>query len=87
MKKPTHSSVFQVNLVADDNEGKVLRVTRRSLDQKLIAPRIERFEGARGCDIVHENATIGAAVEGDAQRLETLLAGSIPDLNARVNGK
>ena len=54
--------------------------SRSHLQQELVAPAVERLERARARDVVREHAAVGAAVEGDAQRLEALLAGGVPDL-------
>ena len=50
------------------------------LDEELVAPRVETLERVRLRYIVHEHAAVGAAVEGDAERLEALLTGGVPDL-------
>ncbi len=44
-------------------------------------PGIEGFESAGRGNVVDEDAAVCAAVEGDAQGLETLLAGRVPDLH------
>ena len=50
------------------------------LNEELIAPRVEALERVRLCHVVHEHTAVSAAVEGDAERLEALLAGGVPDL-------
>lgn len=72
--------LLHVDLVSEDNEGKVLRVMRGCLNEELVAPRVERLEGLGRVDVVDEDAAVGAAIECDAERLEALLAGSIPQL-------
>ena len=51
----------------------VINETR--LDEELVSPAVERLEGGGYGDVVTEDAAVGAAVEGDAQRLEALLPG------------
>lgn len=53
---------------------------RRCLDEELVPPRVERLEGLGRVDVVNEDAAVSAAVECDAERLEALLAGGIPQL-------
>lgn len=54
------------------------------LDQKLVAPVLQVLEGLLRVDIVHQHTAIRASVEGDAQALESLLAGCVPDLRERT---
>ncbi len=51
------------------------------LNEEFVSPRIQRLERVRRGDVVDEDAAIGAPVEGDAERLETLLAGRVPNLH------
>ena len=51
------------------------------LDEELVSPAVERLEGGGDGDVVDEDAAVGAAVEGDAQRLESLLPRRVPDLH------
>ena len=76
----THRSVLQVDLVADDDEREVLGVAGARLDEELVAPPVERLERVRHRHVEDEHAAVGAAVEGDAEALEALLAGRVPDL-------
>ena len=50
------------------------------MNEELVAPGIERLEGLGAVDVVDENAAVGASVEGDAERLESFLARSVPEL-------
>lgn len=50
------------------------------LDEKLVAPAVERLKALGRIDVVDEHAAVGPTVEGDAERLEALLAGRIPEL-------
>merc|ERR1719443_766002 len=43
--------VLEVGLVPDYNEGEVLRVARARLDQKLVPPTLEGFEGLRSREV------------------------------------
>ena len=73
-------SVFQVNLVAEDNEGEVLWIARTGLDQELVSPAVQCLKGVGVCDIKDKNTAVGSSVECHAQTLEPLLAGCVPDL-------
>lgn len=72
--------LLDINLVSEDHKGERVRVARARLDEKLVAPRVERVERLCVVDVVDEHAAVGAAVEGDAERLEALLAGCVPEL-------
>ena len=50
------------------------------MNQKLVAPGVERFERFRAVDVVDEDAAVGAPVEGDAEGLEAFLARGVPEL-------
>ncbi len=51
------------------------------MNQKLVAPAVQSFEALGVVDVVDEDAAVGAAVKGNAQRLEAFLAGRIPQLS------
>jgi hypothetical protein len=74
---------FPVDLVADDHEGEVLRVAGVGLGEELFSPGVQLLEGLLGGDVVHQDAGIRTAVERNAQTLEALLAGSVPNLKER----
>lgn len=76
-----HGAVLQVHLVAEDDEGEVVGVARRRLDEELVAPRLERLEGGGRGDVEDQHTAVGAAIEGHPQRLEPLLARRVPDLH------
>lgn len=59
---------------------KVGWISRRSLDQKLVSPAVQGLETLGVVDVVHQDAAVGSSVECDAQRLESLLSGGIPEL-------
>jgi hypothetical protein len=50
------------------------------LDEELVAPGVEGLEGLGRVDVVDQDAAVGAAVEGYTERLETFLAGCVPEL-------
>jgi hypothetical protein len=77
--------VAQVYLIAEDDEREGFGVARRRLDQELVAPGVEGFEGFRRVDIVDEDATVGSAIEGYAQGLETFLSRCIPELGRKIS--
>lgn len=61
-------------------ERESLRIHRARLYQEFVPPTIQRLETLRVIDIVHQNAAVGASIEGNTQRLEALLSCRIPDL-------
>jgi hypothetical protein len=89
-------ALLDIDLVADDDlpvsvhhlslwpvvtyEWEALRVHGARLHQKLVPPAVQCVEALRIVDIVDEHAAVSTAVEGDAERLETLLAGRVPEL-------
>ena len=84
-----HGSVVQVDLVAEYDKREVVWVTRAGLhvdisqvsglrftphlDEKLVPPTVQRFEGVGCRHVVGEDAAVGAAVESDTKGLESLL--------------
>lgn len=65
-------------------KGKVGGIPRRGLDQELVSPAVQRLEALGVVDVVHQNAAVGSSVECDAQRLESLLSGSVPELSGSL---
>lgn len=59
----THLSVLQVDLVAQHHKRKVLWVSRTGLDQELVPPAVKSLEGVGCCDVKHQDAAVGSAVE------------------------
>jgi hypothetical protein len=53
------------------------------LDEELVPPAVERLKALGRVDVVNEHAAVGPAVKGDAERLEALLAGRVPELRRR----
>lgn len=51
------------------------------LHEELVPPAVEGLEALARVDVVDQYAAIGAAVERNAERLEALLAGSVPQLH------
>lgn len=76
----TYLSVFEVNLVSQHNEGEVLRVPGAGLDEELISPAVQGFEGVGGGHVEHQHAAVCASVEGHTKGLEPLLPSRVPDL-------
>ena len=80
-----YRTILKVHLVANYNKGKVFRVARGGLNEKLVPPRVKRLERARCSNIVHQYATVSTTVESDTQRLEAFLSGGIPNLETQNN--
>ena len=74
---------IQINLVANDDERKVIWVAWTRLDEELISPAVQRPERVCRCHIIDQDAAVGTTVERYAERLETLLASCVPDLHRR----
>lgn len=81
-----HASRFEVHLVAEHDERKVIRITRTRLDQKLVAPRFQVLERIGSGYIEDQHTAVGASIEGNAQRLKAFLASCVPNLNGMVIG-
>ena len=56
-------------------------VVSSHLDEELVSPAVQRFEGVGRRHVVGEDTTVGSAVESHAKGLEPLLAGRVPDLH------
>ena len=84
LKQKTHSSVVQVNLVANDNKREVLRVTWAGLDKKLVPPAIKCPEGIGHGDVEDKNTAVCPTVERYTQTLEPLLACGVPYLRIKA---
>ena len=48
-------------------------VVSSHLDEELVSPAVQRFEGVGRRHVVGEDAAVGAAVESDTEGLESLL--------------
>ena len=79
-------SFLDINLVSKHNEGEILGIMGTGLDQELISPTIESFERLGAVHVVYEYTAVCTTVEGDTERLETLLTRSIPQLALFVSG-
>lgn len=56
------------------------RISRRCLDQELISPTVQRLKTLGIVDVVNKNTAVCATVKSHAQRLESFLTSSIPEL-------
>ena len=50
------------------------------MDEELVTPGIQRLEGFGAVHVVHEDTTVGSAIEGNTEGLKTLLSGCVPEL-------
>lgn len=50
------------------------------MDQELISPAVEGVETLGIVDVVDEHTAVGTTIESNAERLESLLSSSIPEL-------
>jgi len=53
---------------------------RTCLDKKFVPPAVESLKGLGAVDIIHQHTAVCATVKGNAERLESLLTSSIPEL-------
>lgn len=51
------------------------------LDEELIPPSVQSLKALARVDIVNKHTAVGTTVEGDAERLETLLTSRVPQLH------
>ena len=73
-------TLLHVNLVAEDDERKVLGIMWTRLDEELVPPAVQRLERLCAVDIVYEHTTIRSSVVSHTERLEALLPSRIPEL-------
>jgi len=73
--------VVKINLVAEDDEGERIGLSRAGVDKKFVAPRVEVLERLGHIYIEHQHAAVGPAIEGDAERLKPFLASRVPYLH------
>jgi len=76
----TYRSVLEVNLVTNDNEWKVLRISWTCLDEKLVPPAVKCLECVWHGDIKDKYTAVCTSVECNTQALEALLTCSVPNL-------
>lgn len=62
-------------------EGEALRVHRAGLDEELVSPAVKGIETLGVVDVVDEYTAVCTTVEGNTKRLESLLAGGVPELS------
>ena len=77
--------LLHIDLVAQHDEGEVLGISGASLDEELVPPTVQGLERLGAVDVVNEDAAVCAAVECDTERLESFLAGGIPQLSITGN--
>lgn len=76
----THLSVFQINLVANDYEGEIFRVTWAGLDEEFVSPTVEGLERIGIGDIVDKYTTVGSSIKCYSETLESFLTSCVPNL-------
>ena len=81
----TYCSVAEVNLVANDNKRKVFGVAWARLDEEFVAPALQGLERVWNGHVVDKDAAVGTPVERNAETLEPLLSGCVPDLQHECN--
>jgi hypothetical protein len=58
---------FHINLVSKHNEREILWIMRTCLNKKLITPAIKSFKRFGAVDVIYQNTTIRAPIEGDTK--------------------
>ena len=79
-----HSLVLQVYFVSQHERRNVFRVFRHRLVEKLVLPHQDVVERLFVCDVEHEYARLGPAVELGAETLVALLTSSVPNLQSNT---
>ena len=59
--------LLHVDLVAQHDEGEVLRVPGAGLDEELVPPTVQGLERLGAVDIVNEDAAVRTAVKRDTE--------------------
>ena len=62
------TSVLHIDLVSQHDEGEILGISRRSLDQELLTPAIQVFEGFGHVHVEHQHAAVRTTVESHTKR-------------------
>jgi hypothetical protein len=82
-----YALVLNINFVTKNDEWEVVGISWSGLNQELISPAVEVLESLCNIDIKHKNTAISTSVESNTKTLETLLSGSIPNLNRNKGRK
>ena len=72
--------MLQVDFIAQHEERNRLWVLRHCFQEELLLPHAQVVERFSVGDVEYEDAGLGAAVKGPAERLKALLAGGVPNL-------
>ena len=64
------TSVLHIDLVTQNDEGEVFRVTGSSLDEELLAPAVQVLESLGNVNVEDQDAAVGSTVESDSQGSE-----------------
>lgn len=62
------ASVFHIDLVTQNDEGEVLRITGSGLDEELLTPAVQVLESLGNINVEHQNAAVSSTVESNSQR-------------------
>ena len=71
-----------VFFVPEHEEGKVVRVFRATLLEKVMLPVAQMIKRFLAGDIVYQDARLSASVESCAESLVALLTSSVPQLQS-----
>jgi hypothetical protein len=70
--------LLDINLIPKNDERKVFRVVRASLNEEFVPPAVQCLEWFSAVHVIYEYTTVGTTVERDAERLEAFLPSGIP---------
>lgn len=76
----TNLSVLQIDLVAKHYEREVLWVSWAGLNEELIPPAVQGFEGVWRSHIIHQHTAVRSTIKSHSQRLKPLLSCCVPNL-------
>lgn len=66
--------------LCEAHEWKALWIARGGLDEELVAPAIEGVKTLGVVNVINKDAAVCTTIEGNPQRLKTLLASGVPQL-------
>lgn len=70
--------LLHIDLVAQHDEGEVLRISGAGLDKELVPPTVQGLERLGAIDVVNKDTAVRTAVERDTEGLKPFLTSSVP---------
>ena len=72
--------IYSINLVTKEYERESLHIVRTGVLNEAILPFVESIKACRVSQVISECAAVSTTVECEAERLELLLTGRVPNL-------